>query len=137
MSTLAIAALPVSPSTARDALGEPAEGDALFETAFGLVRLEALDDGIKLHLGLDFGEDPDRFGLAVRIALGDAVNGLEKVFVYPGVAKPSASTYRHCSPRSVTGASGRPSPAPTKPRRRWKTTTKKATRRISSARCKR
>ncbi|MCB9615721.1 MAG: hypothetical protein H6722_25090 [Sandaracinus sp.] len=93
MSTLAIAALPVSPSTARDALGEPAEGDALFETAFGLVRLEALDDGIKLHLGLDFGEDPDRFGLAVRIALGDAVDGLEKVFVYPEVAKPSAATY--------------------------------------------
>lgn len=93
MSTLAIAALPVPPSTARDALGEPVEGDALFETAFGLVRLEALEDGIKLHLGLELGEDPDRFGLAVRIALGDAVGALERVFVYPEVARPSASTY--------------------------------------------
>ncbi len=93
MSTLVIAALPVPLSTAREALGPPIEGDALFETAFGLVRLEALDDGVKLHLGLELGEDPERFGLAVRIALGDAVGGLERVFIYPEVAKPSATTY--------------------------------------------
>jgi len=93
MSTLAIAALPLSPELARDALGEPVEGEDVFETAFGLVRLEALADGIKLHLGLDFGDEPERFGLAVRIALGDAVDAIERVLVYPEVARPSATTY--------------------------------------------
>lgn len=93
MSTLAIAALPLSPELARDALGEPVEGEDVFETAFGLVRVEALADGIKLHLGLDFGDEPERFGLAVRIALGDAVDAIERVLVYPEVARPSATTY--------------------------------------------
>lgn len=93
MSTLAIAALPLSPELARDALGESVEGEDVFETAFGLVRVEALADGIKLHLGLDFGDEPERFGLAVRIALGDAVDAIERVLVYPEVARPSATTY--------------------------------------------
>jgi hypothetical protein len=93
MSTLAIAALPLSPELARDALGEPVEGEDVFETAFGLVRVEALADGIKLHLGLDFGDEPERFGLAVRIALGDAVDAIERVLVYPEVARPAATTY--------------------------------------------
>lgn len=93
MSTLAIAALPLSFELARDALGEPVEGEDVFETAFGLVRVEALADGIKLHLGLDFGDEPERFGLAVRIALGEAVDTIERVLVYPEVARPSATTY--------------------------------------------
>ena len=93
MSTLAIAALSLPPELVREALGEPVEGEDTFETAFGLVRLETLADGVKLHLGLDFGDEPERFGLAVRIALGDAVDAIERVLVYPEVARPSATTY--------------------------------------------
>lgn len=93
MSTLAVAALPVSHADARSALGEPIEGDDLFDTPFGPVRLEALDGGVKLHLGLDFGDEPERFGLAVRLALGDVVDALERVFVFPDVARPEASSY--------------------------------------------
>ena len=64
----AIAVLNIPPS-ALQALGEPSVEGSLH--TYGDVVVEPLDDGICLHLGLRFDDEPERLGLRIRKLLGE------------------------------------------------------------------
>lgn len=90
----AIAVLNIPPASLTD-LGEPTVEGAL-HTYEGGVAIEPLDDGIRLHLGLRFDDEPERLGLRIRKLLGpiaDQHNDERGAYIYPDVASSSESTY--------------------------------------------
>lgn len=94
----AIAVLRIPPPSIAEAFGEPSVEGALhtYETEGGSISLELLDDGIRLHLGLRFDDEPERLGLRIRKLLGDVADRHDDeqgAYIYPDVASSSESTY--------------------------------------------
>jgi len=86
MSIDAIAVLRIPAAVVNEQLGEEAAS----------LALEPLDDGIRLHLGLRFDDDPGRLGLRIRKLLGavaDHHDDERGAYIYPDVASSSESTY--------------------------------------------
>lgn len=91
----AIAVLRVPPTALNETLGEPTV-DGELHTYEGSVTIEPLEDGIRLHLGLRFDDEPARLGLRIRKLLGalaDQHTDERGAYVYPDVASSSESTY--------------------------------------------
>lgn len=93
----AIAVLRIPPAALNEAFGEPTVEGALQSFGpRGEVTIEPLTDGIRLHLGLRFDDEPERLGVRIRKLLGDVADRHDDprgAYVYPDVASSSESTY--------------------------------------------
>ena len=93
----AIAVLKVPQGALSEAFGDPQTDGKLTTYSNGeqSVVIEPLDDGIRVHLGLRFDDEPELLGLRIRKLLGDLADKHDDergAYVYPDVASSSEAT---------------------------------------------
>lgn len=96
MSIDAIAALPIPYDTLCAALRVESEeeGATLLRVVGRTLRATPLNDGCLLHLALQYDTAPETLGATLRKDLADVLGDLDRVYVYPSVAKPESTTYQ-------------------------------------------
>ncbi len=95
MSLDAIALLPISLDTLRDALRiEHEEGDTVhFRVVGRTLRATSVEGGSRVALDMRFDTPPATLGTLLRRDFGALLDNIDRVLVYPSVARPEANSY--------------------------------------------
>ena len=95
MTIDAIALLPVSIEALTNVMRVEHEeaGNVHFRVVGRTLRATAVNGGTKVALGMRFDTPPATLGTLVRRDFGALLQSLDRVFVYPSVAKPESDSY--------------------------------------------
>lgn len=95
MTIDAVAVLPLSIDSLRDAMRvENEEDGAVFFRVVGrTMRATPLEGGTLLHLGMRFDTPHGTLGAMLRKDLDAVLGDIDRVYVFPSVAKPEATSY--------------------------------------------